>query len=136
MIAIGDESKLKKLSVAINAIAGKKFQQEGKKVLNLCVSPFDKIEQGKFNEDFLVKKFIQIARNYGHRAYNFAGLSFYKSKYRGKEKQLYFASQSLIPLNDLYLGFLASGIANSYFGLIGKIMTGVVEKTFQKNSKN
>jgi phosphatidylglycerol lysyltransferase len=131
-----NEDRFQKLSVAVNCHAGEQFRQEGKEILNLCIAPFDKVDEGRFNDDFVLKIFVKTCRKYGHRVYNFRGLSFYKSKYRADEKQVYFASGSAMPLNDLYLSFLASRIASSYLGVIGNLCGGILETLFSKSKTN
>jgi lysylphosphatidylglycerol synthetase-like protein (DUF2156 family) len=124
-----DESSFRKLSVALNMEAAERFKQEGKQTLNLCIAPFDKVDKGRFNDDLIMKLFVQTARKYGDYIYNFGGLSFYKSKYRAKENPVYFASREILPVNDLYLSFLASDIAKSYADTMGKLVKGIIVKT-------
>ncbi len=117
-----DESRFGKLSVAVNMEAVDKFKEEGKDILNLCLAPFDKVEQGKMNDDLLTKLFFKFMYCYGDNVYNFRGLSFHKSKYRANEKPVYFASNGLMPVNDVYLAFKSSKIANSYPETLWKVI--------------
>jgi lysylphosphatidylglycerol synthetase-like protein (DUF2156 family) len=127
-----DETKLKKLSVALNVTAARKFREEGVEKLNLCIAPFDKTEIGKFHDDLPTKQFIEFARKFGSRVYNFEGLSFYKGKYHSPGTPIYFGSNSLMPINDLYLGFLASRIASGYPKLIKDLLMGISDKGISK----
>jgi hypothetical protein len=52
-------------------------------------------------------------------------LAFHKSKYRGNEKFLYFASSSLWPTNDIYLAFLSAKITQSYFDTLWRLFWGM-----------
>jgi lysylphosphatidylglycerol synthetase-like protein (DUF2156 family) len=113
--------------------AMEKFKPEGKEVLNLNLSPFVKLEQGRFNDDLGSKLFFKLSARYGNDIYNFQGLSFHKSKYRGQEKYLYFASNSFWPANDIYLAFLSADIARSYIGTFARLLRGMV--TAKKNLK-
>jgi len=44
---------------------------------------------------------------------------------RGFEKPLYYASNSLLPSNDVYLAFLSADITRSYFSTLGKLIWGM-----------
>lgn len=127
-----DEAKFGKLSVAINMEAIDKFKEEGKEILNLCIAPFHKVGQGKMNDDGLTKMFFEFMYNYGDNVYNFKGLSFHKSKYRAREKPVYFASNGIMPVNDVYLAFKSSDIVTSYPETLLK----TIKYFFQKKLKN
>jgi lysylphosphatidylglycerol synthetase-like protein (DUF2156 family) len=122
-----DEKRFGRLATAIHMEAVEVFRTEGAEVLNLCLSPFGKLLRGKFNDDLGARLFFQVSEQYGDRIYNFKGLAFYKSKYRGSEKSLYFASNNLFPANDVYLAFLCSDIARSYFKTLGQLLLGMVD---------
>lgn len=121
-----DESRFSHLATAIHMEAIEKFRPEGKEVLNLNLSPFLKLESGKFNDDYGSSLFFKLSARYGNDIYNFQGLAFHKSKYRGSEKPLYFASNSLWPANDVYLAFLSADITRSYFATVGRLLWGMV----------
>ncbi len=126
-----DEERFGKLSVAMNMEAIDKFKKEGKRTLNLCLAPFDKVENGTMNDDFLTKSFFKFMYNYGEEVYNFKGLSFHKMKYRANNIPVYFASNGVMPVNDVYLAFKSSDIAKSYFDTILK-----TSKSLIKHFKN
>jgi lysylphosphatidylglycerol synthetase-like protein (DUF2156 family) len=126
-----DEAKYGRLGTAIHMEAADVFKTEGKEVLNLCLSPFIKLEDGKFNDDFMTKAFFKLSVKYGNDIYNFKGLAFHKSKYRVPEKPLYFASNSLFPSNDLYLAYLTSDITQSYFSTMGRLFAGILKEVFR-----
>jgi lysylphosphatidylglycerol synthetase-like protein (DUF2156 family) len=117
-----DETRFGKLSVAINMVAIDQFKKEGKKVLNLCIAPFHAVQEGKMNDDLLTKAFIGFMYNYGNGVYNFQGLSSHKAKYRAHHKPVYFASNSLIPVNDVYLAFKACDMVRSYPEILAKML--------------
>lgn len=121
-----DEGRFGRLATAIHMEAMEKFRDEGVEVLNLNLAPFVKLEQGRFNDDFGSSLFFKLSARYGNDIYNFKGLSFHKSKYRGAEKSLYFASNSLIPSNDIYLAFLSAEITQSYFDTVGRLLWGIL----------
>ena len=91
-------------------------------------------EMGKYNEDLGSKLFFQLSARFGNNIYNFKGLSFNKSKYRGQEKPVYWASNSLLPSNDVYLAFLSADITRSYFSTLGRLIWGML--TAAKNGKS
>jgi len=121
-----DEQRFGKLATAVHMEAIERFRAEGKEVLNLCLAPFVKLEGGKFNDDFGAKLFFRASERFGNDIYNFKGLAFHKAKYRGTEKSLYFASNSRIPSNDIYLAFLIADITRSYFSTVGRLLAGVL----------
>jgi lysylphosphatidylglycerol synthetase-like protein (DUF2156 family) len=129
-----DEQRFGRLATAVHMEAVEKFKAEGKEVLNLLLAPFVKLELGKYNEDFGTKLFFKLSARFGNNIYNFKGLSFHKSKYRGREKPLYWASNSLMPSNDVYLAFLSADITRSYFSTLGRLIWGML--TASRNGKS
>ena len=121
-----DESRFGRLATAIHMEAMEKFKPEGMETLNLNLAPFVKMEQGKFNDDFGSKLFFELSAQYGNDIYNFRGLAFHKSKYRGRERFLYFASNGTWPSNDIYLAFLSADITRSYFSTLGRLLWGML----------
>ncbi len=120
-----DEQRYGRLATAIHMAAVEVFRTEGCEILNLCLAPFTKLDGGRFNDDAGTKMFFRLSEQYGNEIYNFRGLSFHKSKYRGREKFLYFASNSALPANDVYLAFLSSDITRSYFSTMGRLLWGI-----------
>lgn len=122
-----DERNYGRLATAIHMTAMEVFREEGAEVLNLCLCPFTDIGEGRYSDDLATRLFFQISRRYGGEIYNFEGLSFHKSKYRGRKKPIYYASNSPIPANDIYLAFLTSDIATSYWSTMGRLGLGVIK---------
>lgn len=130
-----DEQRFGRLITAIHMEAMDKFKPEGVERLNLCLAPFVGLDRGKFNDDRGVKIFFAWSAKYGNSIYNFDGLSFHKSKYRGSENFLYLASRSAWPTNDLYLAFRSAGITQSYFDILGRLFAGIISsKKPQQNN--
>ena len=130
-----DETRFGRLATAINMAAVEKFKPEGVEVLNLCLAPFVKLNEGRYNDDLGAKAFFKLSERYGNAIYNFKGLSFHKSKYRGTEKSLYFVSNNPMPSNDVYLAFLSSDITRSYFSTVGRLLWGIATGVFRKPQK-
>jgi len=130
-----DESRFGRLGTAMHMEAMEKFRPEGAELLNLNLSPFVKLENGRFNDDFGARMFFKLSVLYGNDIYNFNGLSFHKSKYRGSEKYLYFASNNFWPANDIYLAFLSADITRSYFETLGRLLRGMMTAKRNKNPK-
>jgi len=124
-----DDERFGRLATAIHMEAIDRFRGEGAEVLNLCLAPFAKLDQGKYNDDFGAKLFFQLSERYGNKIYNFQGLNFHKSKYRGSEKSLYFATNRLAASMDVYLAFLSSDITRSYWGTVFRLLWGIVTAT-------
>ncbi|HHY84333.1 MAG TPA: alpha/beta fold hydrolase [Verrucomicrobia bacterium] len=120
-----DEERFGRLITAIHMVAMETFRAEGRQVMNLNLAPFMKLEQGVFNDDFACRLFFDLSARYGNDIYNFEGLAFHKSKYRGSEKSLYFASNNFWPANDVYLAFLSADITRSYFETVGRLLRGI-----------
>jgi len=121
-----DEQRFGRLATAIHMNAAEKFKAEGKDVLNLLLAPFVKLELGKYNDDWGAKLFFELSARFGNNIYNFEGLSFHKSKYRGQEKPLYYASKSRWPTTEIYLAFLSADITRSYFATLGQLVRGMI----------
>jgi alpha-beta hydrolase superfamily lysophospholipase len=121
-----DEQRFGRLATAVHMEAMEKFKVEGKEVLNLLLAPFVKLDRGKYNDDFGAKLFFTLSARFGNSIYNFKGLSFHKSKYRGIEKSLYIASNSLVPSNEIYLAFVSADVAHSYLGTLGQLVRGML----------
>ena len=121
-----DEQRFGRLATAVHMEAMEKFKSEGKEVLNLLLAPFVKLDRGKYNDDLGAKLFFSLSARFGNNIYNFKGLSFHKSKYRGQEKSLYIASNSLVPSNEIYLAFVSADVAHSYLETLGQLVWGML----------
>ena len=129
-----DERRFGKLATAVHMEAIEKWKLEGKEVLNLMLAPFVKLSGGRFNDDAMVRLFLNTSARFGNDIYNFKGLSTHKAKYRGAEKYLYFASNRLVANNDIYLAFLCSDIARSYFSTVGTLLWGIVKGMLHRDA--
>jgi lysylphosphatidylglycerol synthetase-like protein (DUF2156 family) len=121
-----DEQRYGRLSTAVHMVAAEQFRAEGKEVLNLLLAPFVKLNRGKYNDDLSAKWLFTLSARFGNNIYNFRGLSFHKSKYRGVERPLYCASNRLLMSNDLYLAFVSADITRSYFDTLGQLLRGML----------
>jgi len=121
-----DEQRFGRLATAIHLEAIDRFKAEGIESLNLLLAPFERLDGGNMNDDWGARLFFKLSARYGNTIYNFKGLSFHKSKYRGVERPLYFASNSLCPCGDIYLAFAAAGMADSCRATFGKLIRGVL----------
>ena len=121
-----DEQRFGRLVPALHMEAMERFKTEGKETLNLCVAPFAKLTNGKYNDDFATKMFFYLSERFGNKIYNFQGLNFHKSKYRASEKSLYFATNRVAASMDVYLAFLSSDITRSYWGTVFRLLWGIV----------
>jgi len=124
-----DEISFGRLATAIHMAAIETFRGEGKQVLNLCLAPFVKLDQGAFNDDLLFYHFLKLTARYGNGIYNFDGLSFHKSKYRGRETPIYFASNGRLAVKEIYLAFAAAGISQSYLSTMGLLLKGILKRS-------
>lgn len=130
-----DEARYGRLATAIHMAAIEAFRPEGVEVLNLLLCPFSRIDVGVFSDNIIIKWYFQISERYGEEIYNFKGLSFHKSKYRGAENALYFASNSAMPWNDVYLAFLTSDISKGYFSTMGRLFLGMYKELTKPKAK-
>lgn len=131
-----DEARYSKLHAAINMIAIDKFREEGLEQLNIGIAPFYGLEQGKYNDDFMTKAFFELNWKYGNQMYNFKGLCAHKLKYHGQKVPRYFASNSLMPSNDVYLAYLSANIASSYFDSMWRLGKGIFHEEFVVKRRN
>ncbi len=121
-----DEQRFGRLATAIHMEAVDKFKAEGKESLNLLLAPFANLDRGRFNDDWAARWFLTLSARFGNHIYNFQGLSFHKSKYRGRERPLYYASNSLLPSSDIYLAFASAGLADGCLATFKKLMRGML----------
>jgi len=127
-----DEVNYGKIATAIHMEAIEVFRKEGIEVLNLCLAPFVKMDQGKFNDDAFSKSYFALCERYGNDIYNFRGLAFHKSKYRGADRYIYFASNNILPSNDVYLAYQTAGIAISYMRSTNDLLKGIVKGVWRE----
>ena len=121
-----DEERFGRLATAVHMEAVEKFKAEGKETLNLLLAPFVKLDTGKYNDDLGAKLFLAVTARFGDQLYNFKGLSFHKSKYRGTERPIYYASNSLFPSADIYLAFSSAGVADGYLATLARLLRGML----------
>jgi lysylphosphatidylglycerol synthetase-like protein (DUF2156 family) len=121
-----DERRYGRLATAVHMAAAEKFKAEGKESLNLLLAPFANLDDGNFNDDWGAKLFFKLSARFGNQIYNFKGLSFHKSKYRGVERPLYYASNSFLPSADIYLAFASAGLTEGYLATLGKLIRGML----------
>jgi lysylphosphatidylglycerol synthetase-like protein (DUF2156 family) len=123
-----DEARYGRLATAVHMVAMEAFKPEGVEVLNLLLCPFTNLHLGIYQDDLMTKWFFEISQRFGGEIYNFKGLAFHKSKYRGYEKPVYYASNSTLPSNDVYLAFLTADIARSYFDTMKLLGIGIYKE--------
>lgn len=123
-----DEARYGRLATAVHMTAMEAFKKEGVEVLNLLLCPFTNLHLGIYSDDLMTRWFFQISEKFGGEIYNFKGLAFHKSKYRGREKPVYYASSSALPSNDVYLAFLKADIAQSYFATMRLLGIGMFKE--------
>jgi lysylphosphatidylglycerol synthetase-like protein (DUF2156 family) len=121
-----DEQRFGRLATAMHMEAMEKFKAEGKESLNLLLAPFANLDGGNYNDDWGAKLFFKLSARFGNHLYNFKGLSFHKSKYRGQERPLYYASNSCLPSSDIGLAFASAGLTDGYLATFGKLIRGML----------
>ena len=128
-----DERRFGRLATAVHMEAIEQFKAEGKESFNLLLAPFAKLNDGKYNDDWGARLFLTLTARFGNHLYNFRGLAFHKSKYRGAKKPIYCASKSCFPSGDIYLAFASAGVADGYLSTLGRLLQGMI--TANKRSK-
>ena len=121
-----DEQRFGRLATAMHMAAVEKFKAEGKESLNLLLAPFANLDGGHFNDAWGARWFFKLSARFGNHLYNFKGLAFHKSKYRGVERPLYYASNSFLPSSDICLAFASAGLAEGYLTILGKLLRGLL----------
>lgn len=81
------------------------FRSEGVEKVHLGLSPAVVDEEDKDFESPLLKKLIRSTYTHGNRLYNFKGLRFTKSRFRGVEKNVYCAHRHALPLKNFICMF-------------------------------
>jgi lysylphosphatidylglycerol synthetase-like protein (DUF2156 family) len=122
-----EERRFKKLSVAVNMAAADVFRDEGKEALNLCIGPFDRLEEG-WNDDARLEWYVRASYSYGDAIYNFKGLCQYKAGYKAPSRPTYLISNGAMPVNDLYLAFLAGEMVGGYLDSSIKLLKGMAKE--------
>jgi lysylphosphatidylglycerol synthetase-like protein (DUF2156 family) len=130
-----DEAGYGRLATAIHMTAIEAFRPEGIEVLNLMLCPFSGIDAGIYSDHPVMRWYFQFSERYGGEIYNFKGISFHKSKYRGKPNPLYFVSNSLMPWNDVYLSFLTSDISKGYMATMWLLFVGIYKEMTRPKTK-
>lgn len=90
------------------------FHTEGAKKVNLGLSPLDHIklydESSRFPYSKITQFMLRLLFTRGNMVFNFKGLAFHKSRFRGEISPVYLASRSEIPLKSLYqIFYLTTG---------------------------
>ena len=79
----------------------KQFQHENIEFANLGLSPFKDTNKYQTGSSIVTSSIFRFLFNYGTIFFNFHGLSFHKSRFRGEESAVHFASKSKLPLLEL-----------------------------------
>ena len=81
------------------------FESEGIKVVSLGLSPFHKVKENYDDCAFCncreTATLFEMIYKYADFSFNYKGLSFHKSRFRGVEKAVYFASKKKLPIAEL-----------------------------------
>ena len=85
--------------------ATKVFSSEGIQKIHLGLSPAVTDEVPKVFESRMLKKLIRFTYQHGNRLYNFKGLHFSKSRFRGTERNVYCAHRHVLPLKNFVCMF-------------------------------
>lgn len=98
-----DAPKGTRVFILIKAM--QKFENEGIRNVNLGLMPFlrkkDCSKDIPFKENSILKSIFYFNYNYGKFIFNFKGLSFHKSRFRGIEKPVFYATRRALPFLEL-----------------------------------
>lgn len=83
---------------AITVRAMARFREEGACFVNLGLSPLAVQAGRRDGESAAFRKVLQIIYRHGNRLYNFEGVRFAKSRFRGREQPVFMAHRSRLPL--------------------------------------
>ena len=100
------------LFYAIMAVALEQFQSEGIKMVNLGLSPLsikDEHQSGIVPSKPLSRLF-RLTSRFGQRFYNFNGIQFTKSRFRGTDSPTYVASRKSLPIKAFTACFRLSRV--------------------------
>jgi len=95
---------------AITLHAMQCFAREGARVVNLGLSPLavDTLERG--GESVAFKHLLGALYRFANRLYNFQGIRFAKSRFRGREEPVFLAHRAHFPVRDALAVFKLSGV--------------------------
>src|SRR5690606_30209129 len=82
------------------------------------------------------KTFFELNWKYGNQMYNFKGLCSHKLKYHGEKIPRYYASNSLMQSNDVYLAYLSANVATSNFDSMWRLTKGIFHEEFVAKRRN
>jgi len=92
-----------RVGILLGAI--RQFESERIKVVSLGLSPFYKVKENYDDCTFCncgeTAKLFEMIYKYADFSFNYKGLSFHKSRFRGIEKAVYFASKKKLPIAEL-----------------------------------
>ena len=92
-----------RVGILLGAI--RQFESEGIKVVSLGLSPFYKVKENYESCTLCncgeTAKLFEMIYKYDNLSFNYKGLSFHKSRFRGVEKTVYFASKKKFPFAEL-----------------------------------
>lgn len=88
-------------SLTLSAISA--FQRQGMQTLSLGLCPFETVSPGGFvKTEPMSQRMIQFLFRNAERIFPFHGLSFHKSRYRGRKEPVFLATRARYPVIDLY----------------------------------
>ena len=100
------------LFYAIMAVALEQFQSEGIERVNLGLSPLSikNSPQQRIVSSRPLERMFKLTARFGQKYYNFDGIQFTKSRFRGEEQPTYVASHKAIPLKAFAACFKLSKV--------------------------
>ncbi len=94
----------------ITVRALERFREEGARTVNLGLSPLAIDGARRPGESGSFKRLLNALYRHGNRLYNFQGVRFAKSRFRGREEPVFVAHRARIPFGDALAVFKLSGV--------------------------
>lgn len=114
------------------------FRKEKTRYCSLGLSPLPIFETEKLHHSRLVRLLSRAIRFVSKLVYNYEGMAFYKSRFGGKQRNVYFCSRSYFPLGSAVVllnetGFIRASLHRLLFGLRNLVYPGKIKHANRSN---
>ena len=90
--------------------AVERFREEGVRTVNLGLSPLALDDTPRAGESLPFRRIIETLFRHGNRLYNFKGIRFTKSRFRGREEPVFIAHRPRVPIRAALATLSLSGV--------------------------
>lgn len=114
------------------------FRKEKARVCSLGLSPLSIFDTESYHHSPLTRALSRAIRFVSKIIYNYDGMAFYKSRFDGKQRNVYYCSQSYFPLGSAFVllnetGLLRAGLHRLSFALRNLVCAGTTKRSNGSN---